>query len=465
MDYVLDQLRSKYGTGVVNQRGLTVVTTLSPKIQQLAQASVVKEVAAVARVTRVGKDPDGQPAYAPNTGAALVLSPQTGAILGMVGSSDYNNKAINGAVNNTVFMHSGGGEVHQVGSSFKPYTYATALANGYTANSVLDDGHSNFKGYTAAKPAADYDGRQLGNISLATSLQQSRNLSSMHLFEALGAQRVFATAEALGLQPKFLTNPAVSATLGTNEIPMIDHVAAYGAFANGGHRVHPWAIAKVTDSQGRVLEDNKVPRMEQAIPSAVAGQLTEILKGAGKPAGWNITFPVAMKSGTTEHWNDSWYVGYTTDLVMGVWMAHTDAHGAKNLHQNVIYGENGSGLIMRDFMHDFYAGRVPVDFAPLKKPTCATSPAPTPAKSATPTPAVPYQFPDSGPATPTPAPPRLCPTPAPWPSPSPGASAGPAPTAAPAAPAASPRRLVTPPGRHPDRGRAAGVDEATVEGR
>jgi membrane peptidoglycan carboxypeptidase len=331
-------------------------------------------------------------------------------------------------------MAAGGGEVHQVGSSFKPYTYATALANGYTAGSVLDDAHANFAGYAPNQQPADYDGRQLGSISLASSLQQSRNLSSMHLFEALGAQRVFATAEALGLQPRFLTNSGVSATLGTNEIPMIDHVAAYGGFANGGHRVHPWAIAKVTDSQGQVLEDNRVPRMEQAIPTAVAAQLTEILKGAGKPAGWDIPFPVAMKSGTTEHWNDSWYVGYTTDLVMGVWMAHTDSHGAKTLHQNVIYGENGSGLIMRDFVRAFYQGRAPVDFPPLRAPTCSNSPAPT--RTAAPT-GVPYQFPESGAAAPTPAPLRPCPTPNVVPSAAPGPATTPKP-AAPATPATRP---------------------------
>ena len=440
VDYVLDQLKTKYGADVVNRGGLTVVTTLSPKIQQLAQDAVVREVAAVAKVTRTGRDPDGQPAYPPNTGAMLVLSPRTGAVLGMVGSADYNNKAINGAVNHTVFMEAGGGETHQVGSSFKPYTYATALANGYTAGSVLDDAHPNFKGYTT--PPADYDGRQLGAISLATSLQQSRNLSSMHLFETLGAQRVFATAEALGLQPRFLTNTGVSATLGTNEVPMIDHVAAYGGFANGGKRVRPWAVAKVTDSQGQVLEDNRPPRMDQAIPSEVAGELTEILKGSVKPGGWSIGFPVAMKSGTTEHFNDSWYVGYTSDLVMGVWMAHTDVHGAKTLHQNGIYGENGSGLILRDFVRDFYQGRAPADFPPLKKVTCSSGPpAAQPRAAATAGPAVPFQFPDGGAPTPSPSPLKPCPSPVPRPSSSPGASPG-------ATPGAGPGPGPTP-GQHP----------------
>ncbi|HEV1998317.1 MAG TPA: transglycosylase domain-containing protein, partial [Candidatus Dormibacteraeota bacterium] len=369
-DYVLNQLRAKYGSGVVDRGGLTVITTLSPKMQQQAQTAVSKEVAAVARVTRTGRDPeDGQPAYGPNTGSMLVLSPQTGAILAMVGSADYNNKAINGAVNMTV------DDPHQVGSSFKPYTYVTGIANGLTAASVLDDGNSSFVTDPTYHPR-DFDGRQLGKISLAVSLQQSRNLSSIHLFEAMGAQRVFATAEALGLPPEFLKNTGPSATLGTNEVRMIDHVAAFGGFANGGRRLHAWAIARVTDSTGRVLEDNRAPHMEQAIPRDVAAQLTDILKGSEKPAGWNITFPVAMKSGTTEHWTDSWYVGYTSDLVIGAWMGHTDARGGRS-HQNQIYGENGAGLILRDYIRDWYQGHAPAEMT-ASRTTCSTSPAPRP---------------------------------------------------------------------------------------
>ncbi|MEA2681828.1 MAG: hypothetical protein QOK05_156 [Chloroflexota bacterium] len=430
VDYVLNQLRAKYGQDVVDKSGLTVITTLSPKMQQLAQASVSKDVAAVAKITPTGKDPeDGKPAYAPNTGSILVLSPQTGAVLAMVGSADYNNKAINGSVNMTV------DDPHQVGSSFKPFTYATGLANGLTASSTLDDGNSNFITDKTYHPK-DFDGRQLGNISLATSLQQSRNLSSIHLFEAMGAGRVFATAEALGLPPEYLKNYGPSATLGTNEVRMIDHVAAYGGFANGGRRLHPWGIAKVTDSQGRVLEDNRPPKMEQAIPRDVATRLTDILKGSEKPSGWNIPFPVAMKSGTTEHWTDSWYVGYTTDLVVGAWMGHTDSKSGR-FYQNRIYGENGAGLILRDFVKDWYQGKAPAEFPAAKKVTCTIGPAPKASAGAAPS--VPYQRPDAA-AQPSPTATALpiCPSVAPTRAPSPGASAAPAP--APAAPAPSPSR-------------------------
>jgi membrane peptidoglycan carboxypeptidase len=427
VNYVLDQLRAKYGQDVVDRDGLTVITTLSPKIQALAQASVTKDVAAAAKATRQGRDPDGKTAYPPNNGSMLVLSPQTGAVLGMVGSADYNNKAINGTVNMPV------DDPHQVGSSMKPYTYATALANGMSAGSILEDANSNFITDRTYHPK-DFDGRELGRISLAASLQQSRNISSVHLFEQMGAARVFATAEALGIPPQFFKNPGPSATLGTNELRMLDHVAAYGGFANGGRRVHPWAIARVTDSKGRVLEDNHTPRMEQAIPREVAAQLTDIMKGSEKPGGWNVSFPVAMKSGTTEHWIDSWYLGYTTDLVIGAWMGHTDASSCR-CYMNQVYGENGAGYILRDFVHDWYAGKAPADFPVVKRVTCLSGPAAKSVPAGAGAPAVPYQYAEA-PGQPSPSPSALkpCPSPLPAARPSPGASPGPA--ASPAAPPA-----------------------------
>jgi membrane peptidoglycan carboxypeptidase len=185
---------------------------------------------------------------------------------------------------------------------------------------------------------------------------------------------------------------------------MIDHVAAYGGIANGGRRVQPWAIVKVTDSAGKVIEDKRSRTTIQAIPSNAAGTLTSILKGAVPPY-YGLDFPVAGKSGTTEHWTDSWFLGYTTDLVVGAWMGHTDEHSA-HMHMNVVYGENGAGLMMRDFFKAWYSGGKPSDFPPVSIRPCgsragsdqaqvnAQAPAPAPASASEPT--APYEFPTPG---------------------------------------------------------------------
>ncbi|HEV3233846.1 MAG TPA: transglycosylase domain-containing protein [Candidatus Dormibacteraeota bacterium] len=422
VDYVLDQLRQRLGDEVVARGGLTVVTTLSLRAQQLAQTAVQDEVAAVARTTRsIPSDADGQPASGPNNGAALVIAPQTGAILAMVGSRDYNDPAINGARNMTV------DEPRQVGSSFKPYTYATALGSGYTPSTMLEDGNPNFPSDPTYHPH-DFDNKQMGNITLSTSLQQSRNISSVHLFEALGAARVFATAQNLGIPPQDLKSTGLSATLGTNELRMIDHVAAFGAFGNGGRRVRPWSIVKVTDSHGKVLDDGSGHQLTPAISPTVAATLTGILKGA-VPSTYQLAIPVAGKSGTTEHYTDAWFIGYTTDLVVGAWMGRSDSRSAR-LHMNGVYGEISAGYVMRDFFKAWYGSAKPAEFVSPEPSSCGRGVvelplAPPPAAGSIP--AAPFQYPSPVPtpsraSLPTPSPrstpqsrstpsPRACPTP------------------------------------------------------
>ena len=419
VDYVLDQLRQKLGDEVVARGGLRVVTTLSAHAQELAVKAVGDEVTAVAKATRTIPDGgDGQPAAGPNNGAALVIAPQTGAILAMVGSRDYNDPSINGARNMAV------DEPRQVGSSFKAYTYATALASGYSPTSMLDDANPNFATDPNYHPH-DFDNRQMGNITLATSLQQSRNISSVHLFEALGASHVFATAEALGIPSQSLKSPTLSATLGTNELRMVDHVAAYEAFANGGRRVRPWSIVKITDSQGKVLSDDTSRLTTQAITPAVAATLTSILKGAVPPS-YGINF-VAGKAGTTEHFTDSWFIGYTTDLVVGAWMGRSDQHSAR-LHMNGVYGENGAGYVMRDFFKAWYGSARPADFpAAATTSSCGRGIVDLPLTASPPPraiPTAPYQYPPPSPAAsprvqPLAASPRPTPTLSPRPCPSP----------------------------------------------
>jgi len=418
VDYVIALLRERLGGDVVDRGGLTVITTLDPRAQDLATRAVQKEVPAAAKSVRTVTDSSGQQAGGPNNGAALVLSPKTGAILAMVGSVDYNDMNINGSVNNTVAPEYGG-DLHQVGSTFKAYTYSTALASGYSPGSGLLDAGTP-PGCAAGYHPQDFDGRQLGGISLAYSLQQSRNISSIRLFQALGPSRVFATAQALGVKPQYLKETGCTATLGSNYMPMIDHVAAYGAIANGGRRLHPWAIARVTDTGGHVLEDNRAPSTEQVVPASVTLQLTTILKGAVPPQ-YHMGIPMAAKSGTTEWWHDSWFIGYTTDMVIGAWMGHAGPHSEEG-HMNELWGDIGAGLVMEDFLKGWYGKSVPPDFGAAKSGTRACVASTTPSPSASPKPSG-----SAGHGGPTPSPTPAYPR-APYqyatpsPSPSPGAT-------------------------------------------
>ena len=340
VDYVWSELEQRYDPGYLLRAGLKIVTTLDPKTQALAQQAVHDGIARYAKSNRV------------NNGSMLVMNPHTGEVLAMVGSADYSNADIGGQVNYTTALR-------QPGSSFKPYTYITALMNGWTPASPLDDsnGAHAFPGY----PVHDWDAKELGTIALRDSLQKSRNISSVHLFKDVGIQKVFTTVRSLGINTPL--DPTLPTTLGASELRMIDHVSAYSALANGGHRVRPLAVLEVRDAAGTLLESNppQPDAGERVLPASATYILTDILKGAVHPS---MGFPVAAKSGTTTDFKDAWYIGYTSDLVVASWMGRTVSQPTPhNESMNGLWGEIGPASSWRQFMKAYYATKKPADWA------------------------------------------------------------------------------------------------------
>ena len=345
VDYVWAELEQRYDPSYLLRGGLKIVTTLDPKTQALAQQAVHDGVA------RFGGT------YKVNNGAMLVMNPHTGEVLAMVGSADYSNADIGGQVNYTV-------SPRQPGSSFKPYTYITALMNGWTPASPLDDsnGAHAFPGY----PVHDWDGHELGTITLRQSLQQSRNISSVHLFKDVGIQKVFATARSLGINTAL--DPSLPTTLGASEVRMVDHLSAYSTFANGGHRVRALDVLEVRDAAGVLLESNppQPDAGERVLPASATYMLTDILKGAVHPS---MGFPVAAKSGTTTDFKDAWYIGYTSDLAVASWMGRTVTQPTPHNESmstrayGGLWGEIGPASSWRQFMKAYYGSKKPADWA------------------------------------------------------------------------------------------------------
>ena len=345
VDYVWSELEQRYDPSYLLRSGLKIVTTLDPKTQALAQKAVHDGIARYASSYRV------------NNGAMLVMNPHTGEVLAMVGSADYSNADIGGQVNYTTALR-------QPGSSFKPYTYITALMNGWTPASPLDDsnGAKAFPGY----PVHDWDNRELGTITLRESLQKSRNISSVHLFKDVGIQKVFATARSLGINTPL--DPSLPTTLGASELRMVDHLSAYSTFANGGHRVRPLDVLEVREAAGALLESNP-PRPdagERVLPVSATYMLTDILKGAVHPS---MGFPVAAKSGTTTDFKDAWYIGYTSDLAVASWMGRTLSQPTPHNESmstrayGGLWGEIGPASSWKQFMKAYYANKKPADWA------------------------------------------------------------------------------------------------------
>ncbi len=345
VDYVWSELEQRYDPGYLLRSGLKIVTTLDPKTQALAQQAVHDGVARYASSYRV------------NNGAMLVMNPHTGEVLAMVGSADYSNADIGGQVNYTTALR-------QPGSSFKPYTYITALMNGWTPASPLDDsnGAHAFPGY----PVHDWDSRELGTITLRESLQKSRNISSVHLFKDVGIQKVFTTVRSLGINSAL--DPSLPTTLGASELRMVDHLSAYSAFANGGHRVRALDVLEVRDAAGVLLESNppQPDTGERVLPASATYVLTDILKGAVHPS---MGFPVAAKSGTTTDFKDAWYIGYTSDLAVASWTGRTVTQPTPHNESmstrayGGLWGEVGPASSWKQFMKAYYAGKKPADWA------------------------------------------------------------------------------------------------------
>ncbi|HET9848994.1 MAG TPA: transglycosylase domain-containing protein [Candidatus Dormibacteraeota bacterium] len=344
VDQVWAELGQRYAPSYLLRGGLRIMTTLDPRAQALATQAVHDGVARYAASYRV------------NNGAMLVMNPHTGEVLAEVGSADYSNSDIGGQINYTIAPR-------QPGSSFKPYTYLTALLNGWTPASPLDDsnGAKAFPGY----PVHDWDGKELGTITLRQSLQQSRNISSVHLFKDVGVQKVLTTATTLGITTKL--DPTLPTTLGASEVRMIDHLSAYSAFANGGHKVQPMDILEIRDPSGSLIESHtpQADAGDRVLPASATYLLTDILKGAVHPSSG---FAVAAKSGTTTDFKDAWYVGYTTDLAVASWMGRTVSQPTP--HNESMYtsrygglwGEVGPAFGWRQFMKAYYSARKPADW-------------------------------------------------------------------------------------------------------
>src|SRR3989440_7703728 len=344
VDYVWNELEQRYDPGYLLRGGLKIVTTLDPKAQALAQQAVHDGVARFTKSNRV------------NNGAMLVMNPHTGEVLAMVGSADYSNTEIGGQVNYTV-------SPRQPGSSFKPYTYVTALMNGWTPASPLDDsnGAHAFPGY----PVHDWDSRELGTITLRQSLQQSRNISSVHLFKDVGIQKVFTTARALGIETPL--DPSLPTTLGASELRMIDHLSAYSAFANGGHRGRAIHVLEGRGAQGTLLGSNPHPPHagDRILPASATYLLTDILKGAVHPS---MGIAIAAKSGTTTDFKDAWYIGYSSDLAVASWMGRTVTQPSPHNESMTgrlggLWGEVGPAFSWRQFVKAYYGSKKPADWA------------------------------------------------------------------------------------------------------
>jgi membrane peptidoglycan carboxypeptidase len=334
--------------------GLRITTTLDLRTQAIADKWVKAGVRAYA-------------ARGVNTGAMLVMDPNDGEILAMIGSANYNNPAIRGQINLTGVDPLGW---RGVGSSFKVYTYGAALNAGLvTPATLLNDA----TGVIGGQTFSDWNGKHEGWITLRKALAESRNLPALWTYRQEGGDRVVAFMHQLGITANIENPQGVSTTLGHDPISMAQHLAAYSAFDNGGYKITPQAVLKVTDPSGKVLEAfNPSAKRAQVISPQLGYLMTDLLRGPVKLyLGDLARRPVAGKSGTNEGYTGSIYMGYTPGLAVAASLMHIDAgrkcksgyaYLATNFRTSgwqcptlTLYGEDVGISVWKPFLEEYYA--------------------------------------------------------------------------------------------------------------
>ena len=361
VSYVRHWLEDQFGTEAVVRGGLIVTTTLDVALNDAA-TQIMRE-----RLGQLAEPQDGQPAanHNANNAALIALSPTTGEIIAMVGSPNYFDAQISGAVNAATSLR-------QPGSAIKPITYAAAFARlpNFTAATPLFDVRTAFPTREGLPYVpVNYDRQHHGPISVRDALATSNNVAAVSVLHQLGLDAMLTQANAMGIHTfRDANDYGLALTLGGGEVKLVELTAAFATFANTGHQVEPIAVKEVRTATGQVLFLNSQFSIQNSSPPVLdprlAWLITDILAdntarapAFGEGSVLRLSRPAAVKTGTTQDWRDNWTVGYTPDLVTGVWVGNADG---RPMHQ--ISGVAGAGPIWHDFMELAQRGKPVVPF-------------------------------------------------------------------------------------------------------
>ena len=288
-------------------------------------------------------------------GALVAIDNATGEIKAMVGGRDFNLSKFNRSTQ----------ALRQVGSSFKPYVYTAAIDRGATPDDTILDAPVTFP-MPSGLPYEphNYDEKFEGTITLRRALAQSRNIPALKLADSIGIKTVIDYAHRFGITSNI--PPYLPVALGAVEVTPMEQTSAYSVFPSDGVHITPRYITKVTDYEGRTLEEN-FPDVKDVVSARTARTMTamlrEVVLHGTAIAASSMKYPLAGKTGTTNNFTDAWFVGFSPSITCGVWIGYDEKKflGAKET------GSRAALPIWMDFMKAALAGKDPGDFqAPLE---------------------------------------------------------------------------------------------------
>lgn len=357
VEYVRQILQARFGMELY-RAGYRVYTTLDLDIQQSAERALEQQLQfietgglgrfphqtyAAAMEGRSGGDGATSPYL---QGAVVTMEARTGAILAMVGGRDFEESKFNRATQAN----------RQAGSTFKPFVYSAALRAGITLSRIVDD--SPFSVAIPDQPSwepKNFDGRFQGLMSIREALYRSQNVPAARIGMEVGAEAIIGEAAAFGFSTRIPRVPSIS--LGSAEVIPLEMVAAYSAFANLGTRVAPNPIARVEDRDGNIIWQPRAEQVNVMDPAHAWLMLDALRDVVRRPGGTaygaitvrgGFTIPAGGKTGTTNDYHDVWYLGFTPDIVTGVWMGFDQPRRIKDNAQGGLMSAPVWATMMRE---------------------------------------------------------------------------------------------------------------------
>jgi len=315
-DWVVSEVQSYIGR---TTKDLVITTTLDLGMQGDAERAI--ETQLKSQGSKMGV----------NQGAFVAMSPN-GAVQAMVGGRSYAKSVYNRV---TIARR-------QPGSAFKTIVYTAAFENGLSPDDIFNDGPINIDGWTPNNYTKLYN----GDMSLRQAYARSINTVAVKVTEQIGRDKVAGMAKNLGLNGNFPLHPSIS--LGTYEVSLLEMTAANAVLANGGMAVLPYGVLEIREKGGAVLYQRQTSGQGRIISAATINKMQDVMTatiqwGTGKAA--NPGFAAAGKTGTTQDYRDAWFIGFTPDLVAGVWFGNDDGSATKRVN-----GSNLPAITWKDFM-------------------------------------------------------------------------------------------------------------------